>query len=239
MNKIYLLGLLFMASTLSFGQIDLSATMDNHTNLDNTSDDPLNMDFTIRNLGDSLTPMDTIWFAISIGGSYYTTDNLTINTVNGGAFTNGFPNGASFPVDVADLLGSFMTTELGGSTGTICVAVLGVGDSVLTTPFSSDATPLNNVECVTWTDAAGINDNILSQVSVYPNPASSDVTFDLGQNDVDQIQIMDLSGRVIDVINVTNSIEGLSVSNYESGVYFYALIHGGVILKTEKLVVSK
>jgi len=239
MKKIYTLGLFLAAATLSFGQIDLSASLDNHTNLDNTSDDPLNMDFTIRNLGDSIPPTDTIYYGISIGGGYYTVDTFMSGTVNGVSFVNGFPSGAQYSVDVSDLLGSFLMTELGGSSGLVCSAVLGVGAAVLTSPFAGDANALNNAECVNWSDASSVAEEDYSQISVYPNPASEDVYFNLGTVEVDQIQVMDLSGRVIDVININGSIETLDVKAYESGIYFYAVLRGDAVLTTEKFIVSK
>ena len=238
MRKFYVLGLFVMAATLSFGQYDLSVSMDNHSNNDNVSDDPLNMDFTIRNLGADLTDQDTIYFGITIGSNYYTVDNFTPGTVNGVTITGGLTSGSNFPVDVSDLTGSFLMTELGGSSGTVCVTVLGVGDSVLSSPTAGDTNPLNNLECVNWSDASDFGEYDVSQITVYPNPASEDVFFNLGTVQADQIQIMDITGRVINTINVTSSIEMLDVRDYQSGVYFYSVIKEGNLLTTEKFIVK-
>ena len=183
MKKIYIFMLGVSIASFAQSQINLTVTMDNHNNMDATSDDPLNMDFTITNNGTDLTGLDTIYFGVNIGSNYYTTTGLTSGSVSGGTIAAGLVNGASFQVDVDDLVGTWLTTELGGSSGDVRVACIGVGDSVLTAPFSSEspADALDNVEWVTWTDASGINDLDLSQISAYPNPASTHVNISLGK----------------------------------------------------------
>lgn len=198
------------------------------------------MDFTITNAGDSLIPGDTIYVGLNIGTTFY--------TLNGGFLSgqvnylvvgvDGFPNGATSAVNVDDVSGSWMSTAFGASNGTLCATILGVGDSVLS-GSNSDANLLDNFECVNWSDASDFGEYDLSQIDVYPNPASTDVYFSIGTVQADQIQILDLSGRIIDVINVTNSIEMLDVNSYQNGIYFYSVVKGETVLTTEKFVVSR
>lgn len=241
MKKIYILILAVSMSAFAQAQIDLTVTMDNHNNMDATSDDPLNMDFTVTNNGVDLTDQDTIYFGVSIGSTYYTTTGLTSGQVSGGTVTGGLVNGAAFPVDVDDLLGSWLTTELGGSSGQVRVVCIGVGDSVLAAPFSSEspADALDNIEFVNWSDASGINDLNLSEISAFPNPASTHVNISLGDNQIDFINILDLTGKVVDRIQVSNAIEVVSLTDYQSGIYFYQIVNDGEVLLTEKIVVSK
>ena len=222
-------------------QIDLTVSMDNHSNMDLTSDDPLNLDFTVTNNGVDLTALDTIYFGVNIGTNYYTTTGLVSGQVSGGTIAGGLVNGAAFTVDVDDLLGTWLTTEFGASSGDVRVACIGVGDSVLSAPFSSEsiATALDNVEYVTWSDASGINDLDLSQISAYPNPANTHVNISLGNNEIDFINILDLTGKIVDRIQVSNAVEVISLTDYQSGIYFYQIVNDGEVLITEKIVVSK
>jgi hypothetical protein len=56
---------------------------------------------------------------------------------------------------------------------------------------------------------------------------------------VDQIRIVDITGRNVMNISVNNSIETISVSDYQNGVYFCQIISGGKVVKTSKFIVSK
>ncbi len=241
MKKIYTLILGVAVASFAQAQIDLTVTMDNHNNMDATSDDPLNMDFTITNNGQALTDQDTIYFGLNIGSQYYTTTGLVAGSVSGATITGGLANGASFQVDVDDLAGTWLTTELGGSSGDVRVACIGVGDSVLGAPFSSEsiADAADNIEWVTWSDASGINDINLSEISAYPNPASTQVNINLGNNQIDFINILDLTGKVVDRIQVSNAVEVVNLAEYENGIYFYQIVNDGKVLITEKIVVSK
>ena len=222
-------------------QIDLTVSMDNHNNMDATSDDPLNMDFTITNNGTALTDQDTIYFGINIGSNYYTATGLVSGSVSGATITGGLANGAAFNVDVDDLTASWLTTEIGSSSGDVRVVCIGVGDSVLTAPFSSEAPldAIDNIEYVTWTDASGINDLNLSEISAYPNPASTHVNISLGNNEIDFINVLDITGKIVDRIQVSNAVEVVSLADYQNGIYFYQIENNGEILITEKIVVSK
>lgn len=86
---------------------------------------------------------------------------------------------------------------------------------------------------------AGIENQDLNMISLYPNPVSSSATIELGNNDVDLLNIVDMSGRIIETISVNNTTETINVETYTNGVYFYQVVSNGTVLKTEKFIVAK
>ena len=85
----------------------------------------------------------------------------------------------------------------------------------------------------------GIEENITSQISAFPNPVASVFTINLGDTEANFINILDMSGRIIKIINVNSSIEAIDVSSFDNGIYFYQVVSESNVIKTEKFVVSK
>lgn len=74
-------------------------------------------------------------------------------------------------------------------------------------------------------------------IAAYPNPASDEVTFSLGNVKAgSKLVLRDMSGRTVKMLDaeaeVSMDLEGLS-----SGVYFYSLEENGKAVVTRKLVV--
>lgn len=76
-------------------------------------------------------------------------------------------------------------------------------------------------------------------IMAYPNPANSEINFNLGNTGADQVIIVDVSGRIIETVTVNNTTETIDVTGYNNGVYFFQVIQNGNILKTDKFVVRK
>lgn len=117
---------------------------------------------------------------------------------------------------------------------------------------------MNNIEIVAFVQdtvskevlqSASIrSDNINSvkamvedEPAIYPNPSSGSVFVDVAGRNCKSIQLIDLTGKVI---QEWNSLEGqdlirLGVSNYACGVYFLNLIHGNGNRSCEKIVLKK
>lgn len=74
-----------------------------------------------------------------------------------------------------------------------------------------------------------------SPLSIYPNPASTQVSIVLEDNA--QIQILDLQGRVVLDANYVKGIHQLDVEGLKSGVYFILAIENDQTIK-QKLVVE-
>ena len=71
---------------------------------------------------------------------------------------------------------------------------------------------------VTGQHMVGVNENEATMVGLYPNPAREQVSFTL-DNDA-QINIFDVTGRMVREMNVAAGNAQLNVSELENGVYF-------------------
>lgn len=231
---------------VSFGtainaQQDLAAALDNSLAGTTISTDPLDLSFSITNNGALIPTGDTLYFAISIGTTYYTVSGFTENSVSGTILTQDFPNGASLPIAVDPITMQTMYETMGGLTGTVCAIAVGVGSASVNNTFADDATAADNLSCATYTvtSVVGVEENEISEISAYPNPTVSTLNIDLGNNKTEVINIIDMTGRIVNTINVSNNIETIDVSSFENGIYFYQLVTNGIAIKTEKFIVSK
>ena len=71
---------------------------------------------------------------------------------------------------------------------------------------------------VTGRDMTAVNENEITTVNLYPNPANEQVSFVL-DNDA-QVSVFDVTGRMVSEMNATAGNTQLNVSELESGVYF-------------------
>jgi hypothetical protein len=73
-------------------------------------------------------------------------------------------------------------------------------------------------------------------IAVYPNPASE--VLNIGNIEVfDRIEIANITGKIIDIVDVTSNNLILDISDYDAGIYFISLEskeHGGVVKKFVK-----
>jgi len=83
--------------------------------------------------------------------------------------------------------------------------------------------------------AVGLEQHTLPTWSIFPNPAESKFTILINHFDVRQVQITDMTGRVIQKINTSKSTYIVDVQEYPSGVYFVQII-GDTGTYTKRLV---
>ncbi|MCW4470175.1 T9SS type A sorting domain-containing protein [Flavobacterium sp. MFBS3-15] len=78
---------------------------------------------------------------------------------------------------------------------------------------------------VTTATVAGVNDNLASQFSVYPNPSSGVVTISNKNNIlIEGISISDINGRTVKQINAGNVTETqVTITDLAAGVYLMTL----------------
>jgi hypothetical protein len=60
---------------------------------------------------------------------------------------------------------------------------------------------------------------------LYPNPSNGTVYVAIENENLEQIQILDLTGRELKKINVTNSLTEVDISDYRKGMYFFRLVY--------------
>lgn len=88
---------------------------------------------------------------------------------------------------------------------------------------------------IVFDGVVGINDQVASQFSVYPNPAKTFVNISSKVSGVKNISVFDVLGK--QVINTTLSGERLDISALNSGVYILK-IEQGKASTTKKLIVK-
>lgn len=93
-------------------------------------------------------------------------------------------------------------------------------------------------DCSVWSDCVlshplSLENNKLETISFFPNPASSTVTFQTQQNQkIDQITLLDLSGKIVLQNDNNNSI---NIENLSSGIYIMKVLYDGKVFH-EKLI---
>ncbi len=91
-----------------------------------------------------------------------------------------------------------------------------------------------NVEIVGIEEFAGIQ-----QIGIYPNPASESVTIQSeGQNDLEQINVFDVNGRMVMSESATGQIHRLDISNLQQGIYFVKVQTSDGYMTNKKLIVQ-
>ncbi len=98
----------------------------------------------------------------------------------------------------------------------------------------------NNEACATITAPVNEVTRALQNLLVYPNPATSTLNISFDYALAKQINIMDLSGRIIDQINIDGINTAINVSNLSNGIYIYQInAADGALINSGKFNVDK
>ena len=204
-------------------------------------------------------------FAIDCGATYTgdTSDFFNIgapeeacgtalNTAPGAWHTLTIPADGDYIVTV-DTFGSAFDTKLGVFSGTcdalVCVdgnddtdgvqsEVSFVGTASETyilyvTGFGTNAgVYVLNVACETVLD---VTQNDLVDIAIYPNPATSVVTLEASQ-EIATIQIMNLLGQTVSIIEANNTSSTVNVSQLRTGVYVANVLFSNGSVQTIKFI---
>jgi hypothetical protein len=68
----------------------------------------------------------------------------------------------------------------------------------------------------------GINENVGSEVSIYPNPTSDVLNISTNSNDLSELIIKDITGKIVLNKNFNNNIK-VNTENYAKGIYLIAV----------------
>jgi len=238
MKKLYIFILGLGTTVAAQAQFDISVALDEYTNMEATSDDPLDLSFTVTNAGITIPSGDSIYWAITDGSSYWTTDDLTEGYVMYTVLAADFTNGQSFSIAAAPIDMAWFYDNIGLS-GNLCIAILGVNANAATPP--NMLTPANDFSCVAYTvtEVAGLEGVGTNYLTVYPNPATDLINFQVGNNGVSHINVYDLTGKFVTTVNVNGSIETITTENFGAGVFYYQMMNGEEMIATDRFVVTK
>ena len=87
--------------------------------------------------------------------------------------------------------------------------------------------------------STGINHVVVSQLHIYPNPAS-DIVYLHSENESTTIQLSDFTGRVVFIKNISKGINTIDCNGFPNGTYVLSLISKELnIYSISRLVITK
>ncbi len=123
-----------------------------------------------------------------------------------------------------------------------------IGTSLVEYTFFNVNNEEQNVKILVkyWASPEGVSDHPFSAgnfSNIYPNPASRTVSIDYSLSpaaQLAQLKIFNLFGNVVKEARLERGAGKLSVniSDLKGGIYFYAIIVNGHVLKTKKLIIQ-
>jgi len=151
-------------------------------------------------------------FEIQADATVITTDNGTLQ------FTAIItPNDATNVIvewSVTDGTGSATIDETGLLTATS-------NGTVIVKGTTKDGTNLSDeLEIIISNQVTGINEISEEMVKVYPNPANELIYLELSQNSNYEVEIIDVTGKVLIYKELTEQLEQINISELNSGLYF-------------------
>ena len=179
--------------------------------------------------------------ATEVGNTSATLNGALVNAGNSENFTVGFAlsTTANFTLETSDVQNVVAT--LTGNTFSQSVNDLAEGQTYFFRAYITNeaGTRYGAVETFTLSGLADAMANAL-QVSVYPNPATTQATLKLaGLQSNAKIVISDLQGRILsqEEVNASTTTYTIDLNNMASGVYYIRVVTDKAI-STQKLIVE-
>lgn len=203
-----------------------------------------NFDFVMKNVGtESVLAGDSILFQIAITNS------------NGSQVILAYPNANSFAVRIASkeyAANDTMHVQLGLTinqyvTSSAKIGVVVIAHVVNRPDLTFESNTDNNQKFkndITWWNIekwpVGIKEELEGvNFNVFPNPATTVVNFETEYNKASKIEILDITGRLIETVDFTMGSTQVNTTNYSNGVYIYNITNtNGVVVKTGKFSVN-
>uniref|UniRef100_UPI004049DED8 T9SS type A sorting domain-containing protein n=1 Tax=Gelidibacter sp. TaxID=2018083 RepID=UPI004049DED8 len=91
---------------------------------------------------------------------------------------------------------------------------------------------------IKFTSTMSVQDNEVSRVSLYPNPANNMVTLENLPHGETHIKVFDITGKEMFSTKSNTEIETIDTTNFANGVYLVSIAHNGN-LAHKKLLVNK
>jgi hypothetical protein len=156
--------------------------------------------------------------------------NLQLGTAEGSE-PNLFRNNDGFPAFPFELPGS---VEITSSSAGDEYYYFFYNWEILTYECRSERVAVN----ANLVDCAGIDDNTIRPMSIYPNPTNGIATINTGGIEKGSIEITDVVGKRIASITFNASTFNIDMNNYNArGTYFIQLKNeNGVIVSTQRIV---
>ena len=160
---------------------------------------------------------------------YY--NNATVDvTIAGGAFpyTYSWNNGQTTQ-DLNNVTPGFYEVLITDANGCLTSANTTVGQTQVTETE-------NNFGFGQQEGTAGITETTTTTFNVYPNPAVSNATITWNNNDVTEVQLVDLTGKVINTYKVDGYTQEVALQNIAQGEYMVNTITNNGTITTQKVI---
>ncbi len=172
-------------------------------------------------------------------------------------------SGTKYAVGIGTVNSSNQFTPFGNPIAKTFSADLAVGDSVMTSQSFSIGFPegmnqqallcmsvytvvgtsatFQGASCRAYTLYNTVTEieKAAASLSVYPNPATEVINFDIDYNKASKVEIMDITGRLIETVSFNLNNAQVNVRNYNAGIYLYKVSNSeGQVVKTGKVTVN-
>ena len=85
-----------------------------------------------------------------------------------------------------------------------------------------------------------VNEHQTIVISAYPNPASDQFFLETNSHEVSQLQMIDITGKLVKSVHVNSSLVEIDVANLKNGLYIYRVLdRNGAVVKTDKVSVAR
>jgi hypothetical protein len=111
------------------------------------------------------------------------------------------------------------------------------GTFSVTVTLSNDCGTETYTQSITITDVTGIGENTIEGLTVYPNPASDNVTVSVPNGETSGISVYNVSGSLVQSAADFHATTTVDVSQWQKGIYFLHITNQGKTSVT-KLVVQ-
>ena len=177
-------------------------------------------DFTIQTMEQVATPVIT-----PASGTYEGSVEVSISCATEGAIIYYTMDGTDPDENSGDYGGSFVIAATSVQAAPVTVKAIAMKTGMLNSEMTSATYTITPV---------GIHD-MQQQVSIYPNPTSSDVTLDLSGLNARTVELFSMNGQLLNSVIPTENVMTLSLSQYAAGIYFVRIYSDNAVT-TQKIV---
>lgn len=177
-------------------------------------------DFVLQQMEQVATPVIT-----PASGTYEGSVEVSISCATEGAIIYYTLDGTDPDEDSGDYGGSFVIAATSVQASPVTVKAIAMKAGMLNSALASATYTITPV---------GIHD-IQQNVSIYPNPTTSDVTLDLSGLNAKTVELFSMNGQLLNTVVPTDETMIMSLSQYAAGIYFVR-IHTDNGITTQKIV---
>jgi hypothetical protein len=211
-----------------------------------TAGTPVAMHFMIKNLGP-----DTVWSGDSLLYQFLiiNANNQVIaaTPANQGSYWVKVLTDTLAPGDSLEVMDNRTITQYPNNSlrAVFAISAFVINSAKGITALEPSSTNANNIKgkVGVWMSPFGFGVGLKEfadvNLSVYPNPVSDVLNFDIDNNKAARVEIMDIAGRKVDAANFEMNHASVDVRNYNKGIYLYQVLNSdGQVVKTGKITVN-